>query len=207
MLLKPVLAVVVGVVAFVAGSLVLGHSNYASGAKTDQSHIAPVALHQVAAPTSPAGLLAMVETNLHLDMSHAQDIGQFGAGAATAHLQMAPRTTGGNCLLIDSDIGAASTCLTGTDLFRDHKVVYLVQSDGGPALSGLKYLRVSGVAAPGVDAVKVISTSGSTTTVHLNASRGFVYNAPLASVHSGDAPATLEAFSGGQSVGLYPLNQ
>jgi hypothetical protein len=157
---------------------------------------------------SPAlNLLDGLERRLHLDMTKAQDLGTFGSDARTAiNLFRAPEADANKeCLVSNSvEVGPASTCLAG-GLFSNLEVAYLVQSDGGPAASSLNYLHVVGVAAPRVDQLRIVDSSGSSHLLQLNSLNSFVYDAPLDAVHRGVVPKTLVVLSGGTAVATYPL--
>lgn len=209
-LLKPLLAVGVGVAAFAAGSLIFHHSSNAHQPVVVSQHLAGASYPagKVTSPPQTADdLLRLTEAQLGMDMSRATDRGHFGSGTDAVHLVTAPTNAAQSCLLSDSPGGPASSCLSGGDLFAQHKVVYLVQSDGGPDPSKLKYLRVVGVAASDVDSLQVIFKSGATHRVDLNVSHAFDYEAPLGTIRSGDVLTTLVAYSNGTTVGTFPLSQ
>lgn len=143
-----------------------------------------------------------------MDMSSSTDRGTFGSGVTALQLTTAPTRSGGSCFLSESPTdGPATACFETGDLFADHAVVYLVQSDGGPAAGQINYLRVVGVVSPGVDRLQVVFTSGARYDVPINSEGGFDFEAPLATARSGDLPAQLVAYSNGSQIGGYSLSQ
>jgi len=204
MIIKVLVTITVCAASVMVGSLVFSGS-------PDEQAVKPVEAKYVARAVNqsltPANLFDVTAQRLKIDIGHATDRGQFGTTTNHVHLMTAPTSNGKTCFLNDSSVGTAASCMSGTDLFADHAVVYLVQSSGSPSVKGIDYLVVSGVASDDVDAVQIIYSSGKTHTVQLNALHSFVYRAPVAWVRDGDLPTKLVALTQGDQLASFPLNQ
>ena len=113
-------------------------------------------------------------------------------GGRTLRLETADTADGFGCLFdIEDGHAAGSSCFEG-GLFAQQKLAYAIHFDGGPDRFGALY--VIGVAAPGIAAVSLSMTDGSTVRLALSRGRAFLYESSKQELERDVLPAGLDAF-------------
>jgi len=155
-----------------------------SGLGTSQSHISHA---------SSTGSLVELERALQVEEGTRNAVGEFGLGGGrTIRLHTADTTDGKSCLIEEGPrIGWGSTCLEN-GLFGQRKLVFFVNSDGGP--ERFTELYVGGVAAPGIAAVSISKNDGSTEELLLTSERAFLFESTASDLERDVLPSGLRAF-------------
>lgn len=150
-----------------------------------------------AVPAAPATAVSSTGSHgtaaLRVKAATRKAVGQFRLrGGGTLRLETAD-TEGGHGCLVDVEVGAASgsSCFEG-GLFAQQKVAFSVNFDGGP--DRFRTLYVLGIAAPGVAAVTLSKSDGTSARLELNGARAFLYESSAAELARNVLPSGLEAF-------------
>lgn len=198
----------VSTAAYGLGRFVFGHP----AGHHRQVQRASTRLHPVSATKKPNSSstdgLATAAAHLGMILSKEADLGTVGSGATAVHLLSVPTSSGGSCLVAEKPDGSVGvSCLDTPSLFTNAPVAYLELSEGGPDPATVKYDRVVGVAEPGVSAVDVQLSSGTTATANVTSTRAFEYDVPLTSVRAGAHPSKLVVHKGDQVAGTLALSR
>ncbi len=96
------------------------------------------------------------------------------------------------CLVEDDPVaGAGAGCLEG-GLFRQRRVAFSVNTDGGPGR--FDELYVVGVVAPNIASAALILTNGSEVPLRLTRERTFLYESPARDLAVGNHPVGFRLF-------------
>ena len=131
------------------------------------------------------------ERRLNVKEGTRKAVGQFTLrGGKTLRLDTADTTDGKSCLIDDvSDVSAGSACLEN-GLFALRKAAFVVNSNGGP--DRFNELQLVGVAAPGIGAVSVSKTDGTSVELRLTRDGAFLFESTPAELEQDILPSALQ---------------
>jgi hypothetical protein len=140
-------------------------------------------------------LPASAAAAMRLERGKARRVGAFEARSGEARgIWVAPTQDGNTCVL---DVGAdrvGGGC--GPTLFGGRRLAFTEASEGGPVPEPETLVRIAGIAAPGVAAVRIEFSDGSSAEPLVNDGGAFVYEETAAQLAAGVTPAALVALDG-----------
>ena len=135
-------------------------------------------------------------------------VGEFRTRKRKLAIETVETTDGLECLRsVDVETGAAGSVCSKRDLFAVRNVAFTIDFGGRPG--AYESLELVGIAAPGISAIEVTKTDGSSERVELGKSRAFVVEASRADLDRAVHPASLVLYRANgkrvEEVGIPPL--
>jgi hypothetical protein len=188
--------VIVPVLAAVAA---LGAGGVAYQAQSSGQHAGPSASARPVSATAEeppaATAIERFERSIQAKAGSRRSLGELRVAGRSVRLYSVETTTGKSCL-VDEDprVGPSAGCLDG-ELFDARRAAFSVNTTGGPGRYDELYLI--GVAAPGVGAVALVKSDGSSVRLRLTRDRAFVFESPASELAARIHPSALRLFTPG----------